>query len=256
MVIKGIRTMETFKKTILIMALATYAISVDFLSNSSVTLPSSSGYSNAGRINQTVRFLADQLSQNKDFANISDSKIAITSFVDIENLKETNKIGNLISEHLIHDMQIRGYKVVDYKAMPDIEIGSNGDYAFSRSVKNLRKDISLNYILTGTYAFYADGISLNARIIDVQTSIVVSTAQAFIPKYDLQYIVDSMSPMTSMKTYKPDTTSSISIINSMSPMSSIKTYNPDATSSISEDISGDIVPGVESSRVRIRKATW
>lgn len=227
-------------KIIIAMMLPIYGLSIDFSLGNSTVLPSSGGYTNAGRINQTVKFLADQLSQNKDFANISDSRIAITSFVNVENLKETNKLGNLISEHLIHDMQIRGYKVVDFKTMPDIEIGTHGDYAFSRQVKSLRQDISLNYILTGTYTFYADGVSINARIIDVQTSVVSSTAQAFIPRSDLQHIVDSMAPMASMPSHGKD--------SSMGDMGGM--------GGGMGDVGAYIVPGVEGSRVKIKKARW
>jgi TolB-like protein len=204
-------------------------------------MPSSRNYNNAGRINQTVKFLADQLSQNKDFENITDSRIAITSFVNVENLKETNKLGNLISEHLIHDMQIRGYKVIDYKMMPDIEVGSRGDYAFSRQVKNLKQDISLNYILTGTYTYYSDGVSLNARIIDIQTNVVVSTAQAFIPKVDLQYIVDSMDPFGSM------------VSNSQRNYDNEYQGGNDYKAKLTPTY---IVPGVEGTRVKIKKATF
>ncbi len=171
----------------LLLILNSFLLSNEFNQGRSV-IPISNGYSNAGLLNNVVKFLADQLSKNKDFANISNSKVAITSFVSVQDLKETNKLGNLISEHLIHDMQIRGFKVVDYKTMPSIEVGTRGDYIFSRSIDDLKKDIALNYILTGTYSYYSDGVTLNARIIDLKTNIVVSTAQAFLPKSSLRYI--------------------------------------------------------------------
>jgi len=179
-----------------------FIFSNEFVSQRS-SIPIPNGYSNAGLLNNIVKFIADQLSRNKDFANISVSKIAITSFVSVENLKKTNKLGNLISEHLIHDMQIRGFKVVDYKAMPSIEIGVSGDYIFSRSIEDLKKDIALNYVLTGTYSYYSDGVTINARIIDLKTNIVVSSAQAFIPKSSLRHIMDKYSPYDRV-TYKPD----------------------------------------------------
>jgi TolB-like protein len=150
----------------------------------------------AGKINQIIKFVADQLSHNKNFPNLTKSTIAISSFVNMENLKETNKIGNLISENLIHDMQIRGYRVIDYKTMPGIKLGNGGDFIFSRNAKDLNAKANINYILTGTYTYYRDGISLNARIIDLSTNIVVSTAQGFITKSSLMYITDEYEPYT------------------------------------------------------------
>ena len=224
----------------IILLLPISIFSIDFYSSNKTILPSSGGQSTASIINQTVKFLADQLSQNKDFANISDSSIAITSFVNVENLKETSKLGNLISEHLIHDMQIRGYRVVDYKTMPDIEVGEHGDYAFSRSVQNLRQDISLSYILTGTYTYYADGVSINARIINTRTNVVSSTAQAFIPRSNLQFIVDSMMPFDSIPTHNRQDSETVAG-NMLSGSMDTNQY---------------IVPGVEGNRVQIKKANW
>ncbi len=135
----------------------------------------------AGYINQIVSAIADQLAQNKDFANIKDTPIAITSIVNIENLQKTDKLGNVIAENLIHEMQVRGFRVVDYKTMPNIKIGKDGDFIFSRIVKELKRKQKINYVLSGTYTKYRTGIAVNCRIIDIRTNVVKSTAQVFIP---------------------------------------------------------------------------
>jgi hypothetical protein len=70
---------------------------------------------------------------------------------------------------------------VDYKAMGQIEIDENGDYLFSRAIKDLKNQRMINYALSGTYTTYKDGIAINCRIIDIKTSVVLSTAQAFVP---------------------------------------------------------------------------
>ena len=135
----------------------------------------------AGYVNQIVSAIADQLGQNKDFANIKKTPIAITSIVNIENLQKTDKFGNVIAENLIHEMQVRGYRVIDYKTMPSIKVGKNGDFIFSRIVSELRKEQKINYVLSGTYTKYRTGIAVNCRIIDVSTNVVKSTAQVFVP---------------------------------------------------------------------------
>ncbi len=135
----------------------------------------------AGYINQIVGAIADQLAQNKDFKNIKDTPIAITSIVNIENLQKTDKFGNVLAENLIHEMQVRGFRVVDYKTMPTIKIGKNGDFIFSRIVSELKKAQKINYVLSGTYTKYRTGIAVNCRIIDVTTNVVKSTAQVFVP---------------------------------------------------------------------------
>ncbi|PHS56292.1 MAG: hypothetical protein COB17_09810 [Sulfurimonas sp.] len=147
-----------------------------------------SSYNDAGKINQLVSALSDQLTLNKNFTDISQPVIAITSFVCLENFKATTRLSNILSENLIHEMQVRGFKVIDFKMMESIKIDKAGDFLFSRDVEKLRKTLNINYALTGTYTEYKDGTVINARIINLKTHIVLSTAQVFIAKQTLRHI--------------------------------------------------------------------
>ncbi len=136
----------------------------------------------AGILNQLVSTLADQLTQNKDFGDIEKLIIAITSFVSVDNLKATSRISNILSENLIHEMQVRGYKVIDFKTMDKIKIDPHGDFLFSRDISTLQTSLNVDYALTGTYTEFKTGTVVNARMINLKTHIVFSTAQIFIPK--------------------------------------------------------------------------
>ncbi|MFB9887106.1 FlgO family outer membrane protein [Balneatrix alpica] len=136
-----------------------------------------------------VSFMADQLSVNKDFANIQDTPVAITSFVNVENLGETNKLGNQLSENMIHELQVRGYKVVDFKTTGVIKVTETGDFAFSRKLEELTRQYRINYVVTGTYTGFPDGVLVNARVIDLQTKVVMSTAQGFLPTDEVEGIM-------------------------------------------------------------------
>lgn len=137
----------------------------------------------AGYLNQVSASIADQLGQNKDFADLKNTPIAVMSIVNLENFNEITKTTNIVTEDLIHEMQIRGYKVIDYKTMPTIKIGSNGgDYIFSRDLSELHTKQNIDYALAGTYSFYKGGLTLNLRIVSLQDNVVLSSAQVFIPK--------------------------------------------------------------------------
>lgn len=142
----------------------------------------------AGYVNRIASSIAEQLGQNKNFDNFEETPIAIMSIVDMNDFKKTSPIAKRISENLIHEMHVRGYKVVDYKAMCKIEIDKNGDYVFSRAIKDLQNQRTIVYALSGTYTNYKDGMAINIRIIDIKTSIVLSTAQVFVPKKVLKSI--------------------------------------------------------------------
>ncbi len=140
--------------------------------------------SSSGNLNKMATFLAEQLAHNRDLVNLKESRIAVTSFVGLENLRETNKIGLSLEELMIHKMQLSGFKVVDFKAMNHIAVAPNGDYVFSRNPAELRNDYNIHYFLTGTLTKTQEGIVVNARLIDSKTSLVASSAQVFIPARD------------------------------------------------------------------------
>ena len=144
--------------------------------------------SDAGVINYVVSKLSDQLTNNKDFSEVNGSSIAITSFVSLEDFKATSRLSKILSENFIHEMQVRGYKVVDFKTMDKIKVDEKGDFLFSRNIAKLRKTLHIDYALTGTCVKYRKGTVVNARIIDLKTHIVLSSAQILIPRHIVKSI--------------------------------------------------------------------
>ena len=136
----------------------------------------------AGKINSLVSDLTEQLTSNRNFKNISDNRIAVTSFVALNDFSKATKIGNIISEDLLHELQVRGYTVVDFKTMDTISVKESGDFIFSRDTEKLRKKYNINLVLSGTCTNYKKGTVVNARIIDMTDHSIVSSAQIWIPK--------------------------------------------------------------------------
>ncbi len=151
---------------------------------SGITVPyeQNGGVSVSGELNEISRFLVDQLTQNRDINSLSQNPIAVTSLVEMENFKSTNKIGLWLGENILHELQIRGFKTIDFKMMPAIEVTPNGDFVMSKKVEELRGKYNINYVVTGTFTEYPDGVTFNARIVNMESSVVASTAQAHISK--------------------------------------------------------------------------
>jgi TolB-like protein len=149
-----------------------------------------SGGNASSNLNKLATFIAEQLTHNRDLINLKESRVAITSFVDLESLRETDKIGLSLSELLIHKLQLSGFKVVDFKAMNSINVAANGDHVFSRNPAELKNEFNIHYFLTGTLTKSRDGIVVNARLLDTKTLLVVSSAQAFIPLRDVRRLMN------------------------------------------------------------------
>lgn len=161
----------------------------EFSANNGATYNTTKSINAAGRFNDMVRFIADQLTQNRDIKNMSNTHFAVASIVGLDDISRTNKLGYLVQEHLVHELQVRGFKVVDFKLMSDqIQVTQNGDFVFSRDPKRLKKQYDIADVVSGTYSFQADGVVLNIRAVDTKTGVVTTSAQAYLPRADYEHI--------------------------------------------------------------------
>ena len=133
-------------------------------------------------INDLVKGLAYQMLESSAFVNAK-TPVAVTSFVNLKDLESTNWLGNQIAENFMHELQRHGLVVIDYKATGHIRVTKEGDYVFSRDWKELPERQIIDYVVAGTMMEQEDGIIINARMIGIQSHVVVATAQSFIPKW-------------------------------------------------------------------------
>ena len=142
----------------------------------------------SGTLGQVVSFLASQLANNRNISNVSETRIAVGSFVNLSNLEETDKLGMEVAENLMHEMHVRGFGVVDFKTRDSLRVRPAGDFVFSRDIADLKRSYNIHYFLAGTITRNGDGAVVNARLIQTDTSLVVSTAQGFISNHNLDRI--------------------------------------------------------------------
>jgi TolB-like protein len=103
--------------------------------------------------------------------------------VDIKDLESTNWLGNQIAESFIHELQRHGMIVVDYKTTGHIRVTKEGDYVFSRDWKELPERQIIDYVVAGTMVEQEGGVMINARMIGLQSRVVVATSQSFVPDW-------------------------------------------------------------------------
>ena len=133
-------------------------------------------------INDVVKGLAFQMLESSAFVTAK-TPVAIASFVNLKDLESTNWLGNQLSESFIHELQRHGLIVVDFKTTGHIRVTEGGDYVFSRDWKELPERQIIDYVVTGTMMEQEGGVMVNARMIGMQSRVVVATAQSFIPSW-------------------------------------------------------------------------
>lgn len=136
--------------------------------------------STVGRFNAKMIFLADQLERNADRKSLSNTFI-VTSFVNLNRLSETSPFGRLVAENVIHELQVRKWQVFEIRLTKDIVINESGEFSLSRDIKKLKEQYKIGGIVTGTYSISGGHAILNARVIDINTGVVVSSGQIHIP---------------------------------------------------------------------------
>jgi TolB-like protein len=142
-----------------------------------------------------VRNMAQDLVSNMEFVS-ERTPVAVTHFALIDSdLKQTNLLGQQMAESFVHEFHQFRMPVVEYKATQFIRVSENGDFVMSRDFLDLKNNTPIQYVLTGTMTKHQGGFIVNARMLGMQSNVVVASAQSFIPFY----IVDALLPSGSSR---------------------------------------------------------
>jgi TolB-like protein len=138
------------------------------------TLPS------LGNFNDRMKNLADQIDRNA-VAKSSSNTYIVTSFTNLDKLGETTALGRLIAENLMYGLQVHKWQIVEARLTKGIDVTSSGEFSLSRDVNKLRDEYKISGVITGTYSVAEGNVTVNARVIDINTGIVVSSGQTYVP---------------------------------------------------------------------------
>jgi TolB-like protein len=115
--------------------------------------------------------------------------MVVTSFVHLDDtLKKTSKLGNLVSESLIGNMQEYDIQIMDIHLMGGVDITPAGDFVFSRDSDDILYGGEIAYVLSGVIVESERGYTVNARLMDLKSKTVLSTASTFIPSFVVNVI--------------------------------------------------------------------
>ena len=132
--------------------------------------------SNPGK-ESVIKGMADELVKSSKIAKGDMGHIAITSFVDLNQLNKTTHFGRVIGETFFSELYHRGMNVMDFRGQNAISVNADGEFFITRKVKLLGKEIQNKYILVGTYTIYDKKTVINARILDNKTGRVVAASK-------------------------------------------------------------------------------
>jgi len=130
-----------------------------------------------------VSELAGMLLENASSDIREESVVAVTSFVNLNNLYLTSGLGRLLSELLIGELSRRGIEVVDIRKTPSILVSRFlGEYGLSRDMDELSFVQDAQATAVGTYAVSGPQVVLNLRLLDNRDNRVLASAVATLPR--------------------------------------------------------------------------
>lgn len=152
-----------------------------------------------GRFNSQMIFMTDQIERNVDRKTV-DNTFIVTSFTNLGNLSETTPLGRLMAENVIHELQVRKWKVFEVRLTKDITVNESGEFSLSRDVKKIKDTYKVGGVVTGTYSIAGNHVIVNARVIDLDTGLVSSSAQIHLPRNQfVDHLLVTENSLSSMK---------------------------------------------------------
>lgn len=149
-------------------------------------LPAFSPVSFEDYANHSVgRFKTSYLTQQIDhfYRGVNPGPIGVTTFVNVDDLYSTSSFGRMVAEQLMSELVMLGYDVVELRHTEALQfLNPAGEFALSRDVAALRRERQLGAVVVGTYVVSPVRVYVNARLLDPNTSVVLSAGSVEMSK--------------------------------------------------------------------------
>jgi TolB-like protein len=126
--------------------------------------------------------LAVELLANAEEEIPDQYQLAVSTFVNLNNLYRTSALGRYLSEQLMGELQMARVEVIELRRAPSIMVSQgHGEYALSRDMGELAFVHAVQATLVGTYTVAAEQLLINARLLRNRDSKVLASAGVALP---------------------------------------------------------------------------
>ncbi|MBT3147260.1 FlgO family outer membrane protein [Neptunomonas phycophila] len=108
--------------------------------------------------------------------------ILSTSFANIDNLQESSTFGRLIGDTVAGDLVGGGFNVIEIRLRNSLYMEPRvGEFMLSRELRHVSAEHDAQAVLVGTYAVGGEYVYVNARLVSVNDSRVLSSYDFRLP---------------------------------------------------------------------------
>lgn len=126
-------------------------------------------------------YLAEQI--HAYFRGNAGGPIAVSTFVDLDDLYSTSTFGRVLSEQLMSELVMLGYNVIELRKADALQLlPTQGEFALSRDTRVLKSMQDIAGMVVGTYVDSPIRVYVNARLIDPSSSMIISAGSVEMEK--------------------------------------------------------------------------
>jgi len=108
--------------------------------------------------------------------------ILSTSFANIDNLQESSTFGRLVGDTVAGDLVGRGFNMIEIRLRNSLYMEPRvGEFMLSRELRHVSAEHDAQAVLVGTYAVGGEYVYVNARLVSVDDSRVLSSYDFRLP---------------------------------------------------------------------------
>lgn len=110
-------------------------------------------------------------------------RVMVTTPAWLESdLNRSSLLALQLQENLMAELHKAHLHVVEFKLTDGVRVTPSGDFPLSRNYRELREIQPADYVLTATAVEHADGLLINARLIEFGSQVVAATAEVTMPR--------------------------------------------------------------------------
>ncbi|VAX18259.1 hypothetical protein MNBD_NITROSPINAE04-561 [hydrothermal vent metagenome] len=145
-------------------------------------------------LNSGIAELAIEISSRVREFSVSNKTIAVTTFVELDNLEKTSSFGRYVSEQLSAELFKLGFSVRELRQRVDIDIiRTKGELILSRRSEKLMKKFQVDSVIAGSYTVVGQKVTLNVRLLSLDTSRLISVGRIVADLKHNNYIAKLLS---------------------------------------------------------------
>lgn len=161
--------------------LATLAVGILGCASSSDDVPVRPIIQDANLVDKNYN-AADALLTRASWLKERREPLLAATFVDINNLEMSSGLGRVIGEQVGSRFAQQGFTVVEIKMRNNIFVKEGaGEFALSRSIKEISQSHNAAAVIAGTYAVARQSVFVQARLIRATDNLILASYDYVLP---------------------------------------------------------------------------